>query len=148
MEKAFRSGQGDYIHLQGPVPQQLELDRVGAVVAAMGEAVPPVAFSSLMAQREFLDTDEARAFMRAYRRAMQWVIGSPAREIAEAEASFFPSISVEAIANAISRYQQLGTWREDIAINREQYEMAMDIFIFAGIFKERYRYEDVVVRSI
>jgi NitT/TauT family transport system substrate-binding protein len=148
MEKAFREGQGDFVHLQGPAPQQLEKDGVGSVVAAMGDAVPPVAFSSLMAMREFLETEKARAFMRAYHRALRFVIQSPAEEIAGVEASFFPGISVEAIAAAISRYQQLGTWRSDPAITREQYEMAMDVFIFAGVFKERYPYEDVVVSIV
>jgi NitT/TauT family transport system substrate-binding protein len=146
MEKAFREGQGDFVHLQGPGPQQLEKDGVGTVVAAMGDAVPPVAFSSLMATREFLKTSEAEAFKRAYLRALRFVIQSPAREIANTEAPFFPGASVEAIAAAISRYQQLGTWRSDPNITREQYEVAMDIFIFAGTFKERYAYEDVVVQ--
>src|SRR5262249_52502613 len=111
MEEAFRDGQGDFIHLQGPAPQQLEKDGIGKIVAAVCEAIPPVAFSSLMAMPAFLQTDQASVFMRAYLRALRFVIESPAQEIAEIEASFFPAASVEAIAAAISRYQQLGTWR-------------------------------------
>ena len=99
-----------------------------------------------MAAREFLQTPEADAFKRAYLRALRFVIQASAREIAELETSFFPGISVEAIADAISRYQQLGTWRSDPNITREQYEVALDIFFFAGAFKERYAYDDVVVQ--
>jgi len=146
MEKTFREGQGDFIHLQGPAPQQLEKDGVGKVVAALGDAVPLVAFSSLMATREFLQTPEAAAFKRAYLRSLRFVIQSPAREIADLEAPFFAGVPVETLASAISRYQQLGTWRSDPNITREQYEVAMDIFIFAGTFKERYAYEEVVVQ--
>src|SRR6266699_3092322 len=134
MEKAFREGRGDFVHLQGPAPQQLEKDGAGKVVAAMGDAVPPVAFSSLMATREFLQTPKAHAFMRAYRRAIRFVIGSPPEEIAEIEAPFFKGFSVDALAAAVSRYQQLGSWRLDPTITREQYEVAMDVFIFAGVF--------------
>src|SRR5262245_36124366 len=144
MVKAFRGGQGDFVHLQGPAPQQMEKDGVGRIVAAVGEVNPPVAFSSLMATRQFLATDRAEAFKRAYLRALRFVIQSSGQEIAEVEASFFPGTSIDAIAAAISRYQQLGTWRSDPRITREQYEMAMDIFIFSGSFKERYAYEDVV----
>src|SRR5215831_4228062 len=104
MEKAFREGTGDFIHLQGPAPQQLELDGVGKVVAAVGEAVPPVAFSSIMATREFLQTPEAAAFKRAYLRALRFVIQSSAREVADLEAAFFSGLSSAAIAAAISRY--------------------------------------------
>ena len=145
MEKAFRAGQGDYVHLQGPAPQQLEREGVGKIVAALGDAIPPVAFSSLMAMREFLDTPKARAFMRAYRRSLRFVRESSPREIAETEAGFFPGVSIDAIEAAIARYQQLDTWRADPTITREQYETAMDVFIYAGVFKQRFAYEDVVV---
>jgi NitT/TauT family transport system substrate-binding protein len=146
MEKSFREGEGDFVHLQGPAPQQLELDGIGKVVAAIGNAVPPVAFSSLMATRRFLQTPEAEAFKRGYLRALRFVIQTSAREIAEIEAPFFSGASIEAITAAISQYQLLGTWRSDPNITREQYEVAMDIFLFAGTFKERYAYHDVVVQ--
>jgi NitT/TauT family transport system substrate-binding protein len=146
MAKAFREGKGDYVHLQGPAPQQLEIDGAGKIVAAMGEVIPPVAFSSLMATREFLSSEKAQAFMRAYRRSLRFVIESPAREVAKIEAAFFPDIPAGAIESAVVRYQQLGTWRLDPTITREQYETAMDVFIYAGVFKERFAYEDVVAR--
>jgi len=67
MDAAFRKGEGDYIHQQGPAPQQLEHDRAGHVVASVGQAIGPVAFSSLAATRAWLGTDAARRFMRALR---------------------------------------------------------------------------------
>src|SRR5207253_3871979 len=121
MEKAFREGEADYVHLQGPAPQQLEKDGIGKTVAAMGDIIPPVAFSSLMATREFLQTPKAQAFMRAYRRSLRFVIESPAQEVAKIEAAFFPDVPAGAIGSAVARYQQLGTWRLDPTITREQY---------------------------
>ncbi|MEE9317301.1 MAG: hypothetical protein V3U48_03315, partial [Rhodospirillales bacterium] len=41
MDAAFRGGDGDYIHQQGPAPQQLEFDGVGHVVAAVGDPIGP-----------------------------------------------------------------------------------------------------------
>ena len=40
MDAAFRAGRGDYIHQQGPAPQQLEHDGVGHVVAALVIVIP------------------------------------------------------------------------------------------------------------
>src|SRR5262249_21969296 len=130
--------------LQGPAPHQLEIDGAGRVVAAIGEAVPPVAFSSLMAMPDFLKTPKARAFMRAYRRALRFVVETAPNEVAESIASFFTNVSRKALSDSIAAYQALGTWRFDPAITREQYETAMTVFNFAGVFKERYAYEDVV----
>jgi len=51
MDAAFRAGEGDYIHQQGPAPQQLEHDRLGHVVATVGDPIGPCGFSSLAATR-------------------------------------------------------------------------------------------------
>jgi NitT/TauT family transport system substrate-binding protein len=144
VEKAFRAGNGDYVHLQGPAPQQLEIDKVGTIVACVGDALPPLAFSSLMAMPAFLGTERARRFMRAYRRALDWVNDAPAAEVARSVRTLFEGVSEAAIAEAIERYRRLGTWRRDPSIPRDQYEVSMDAFVYAGIFDRRFPYEDVV----
>jgi NitT/TauT family transport system substrate-binding protein len=147
MQAAFVSGVGDYIHLQGPAPQQLEADGVARVVARVGDVIPPVAFSTLMALPSFLESSRALAFMKAYRRALDWANDAPAEEIAEAEAPLFDDrVARPALIAAIREYQRLGTWRRDPAIPRDQYETAMDIFIAERAYSRRFRYEDVVTR--
>lgn len=146
MEQSFRSGTGDYIHLQGPAPQQLESDGVGTVLACVGNALPPLAFSSLMATREFLATAKAAAFMRAFRLALNWVNDEDSQDIARSLASHFPDHSEGAVSSAISAYQKLGTWKRDPVIPEPQYEVSMDAFLFSGVFKRRFAYSDVVVQ--
>ncbi|MGB9606111.1 MAG: ABC transporter substrate-binding protein [Bryobacteraceae bacterium] len=141
----FRAGRGDYAHLQGPAAQQLEHEGCGWVVALVGEAMPPVAFSSLLASRSFLETSAARAFLRAYVRAREWVRATPAREVAAREACFFPGIAVEALCAAIERYQALGCWEGGLAIPRDLYEQALDVFLHAGLITRRWPYEEVVL---
>ncbi len=85
MMTAWHQGQAAYFHEQGPYPQQLEHEQVAHVVASVGEALGPVAFSSLTATREWLRKPEAQQFMRAYRKAREWVNTAPAAEIARAE---------------------------------------------------------------
>ena len=94
MIAAFRKGEGDFIHLQGPAPQQLEHDGAGHIVTSLADAIGPCAFSSLAATREWLATDMAKRFMAAYRKARAWLIATPAAEVAKAEASFFPDIDL------------------------------------------------------
>jgi NitT/TauT family transport system substrate-binding protein len=145
IDAAFRNGLGDYVHQQGPAPQQLERESIGYVVASVGEAMPPVAFSSLMASREFLKTGAAKAFIRAYARARRWVNQAPADEVADREAEFFPQTDRNALINTIARYQALGCWDGDLAITRERYEQALNVFLHSGKISRRYPYEDVVV---
>jgi NitT/TauT family transport system substrate-binding protein len=143
MDAAFRSGEGDYVHLQGPAAQQLEHDGAGYVVASVGEAMPPVAFSSLCASRGFLKTDIARAFLRAYRKSREWAQKSRAAEIVRAESSFFPPIHPNALAAAVRTYQRLGCWKGDLVIPRNLYTQSLRVF--AGEIARPQAYEDVVV---
>lgn len=145
MEAAFRAGQGDYVHLQGPAPQQLEKDGVGHVVASVGAAIGPVAFSSLAAHRRWLETETALAFMRAYRKGRQYVIGSPAVEIAAVEADFFKGVDREVLARTIQTYQDLDCWTPEVEISRESYAVGLDVFQHSEVITKRHAYEDVVV---
>ena len=144
MDEAFRRGDGDYVHQQGPAPQQLEHDRVGHVVASVGQAIGPVAFSSLAATRAWLGTDMARRFMRAYRKARQWLLATPAARVAEAEASFFPEIDRAVLTATIAYYQKLGCWTPHVEITRPAFEVALDVFVHSKLITKRHRYEDVV----
>jgi NitT/TauT family transport system substrate-binding protein len=144
MDEAFRKGEGDYIHQQAPAPQQLEHDHVGHVVASVGQAIGPVAFSSLAATRAWLAADMARRFTRAYRKARQWLLATPPARVAEAEASFFPDIDRAVLTSTIAYYQKLGCWSPHVEIMRPAFEVALDVFQHAGLITKRHRYEDVV----
>ena len=144
MQAAFRSGQGDYVHLQGPAPQQLEADGVGHVVAAVGEAIGPVAFSSLCARRDFIATDMARAFTAAYARARAWVRETPAARVAEIEAGHFGDVDREVLTRTIAAYQHLGCWNGSLAIPRDAYEVTLDVFQHSGLISRRHPYDAVV----
>lgn len=147
IERAFRNGQGDYVHLQGPAPQQLEQEGIGKVVAVVGDAVGPVAFSSLCATREWLHSDMARAFMRAYRRARDFADRAPAEEIAalEADAGFFPGVDRSVLVHTIAAYQKQGCWSGDVAIPPQAYENLLEVFLFSGLISRRHPYNATVV---
>jgi NitT/TauT family transport system substrate-binding protein len=143
IDKAFRDGQGAYVQQQGPFPQQLEADGVGHIVAQVGPKIGPNAFSSLASTREWLATDQAKAFMRAYKKTRQYMIDTPAEEIAKAEKSYFPNIDEAVLAKCIASYQKLGCWTPHVEITKPAFEVALDVFEHFGTLKKRYAYEQV-----
>jgi NitT/TauT family transport system substrate-binding protein len=143
MDQAFRDGQGQYVQQQGPFPQQLEADGVGHVVAQVGPMVGPCGFSSLVAMRDWLATDMAQAFTRAYIKTRQYMNEESAAEIAKAQSSYFPKIDLSVLEACIATYQQLGNWTPHIEITQKAYEATLDIYQYAGGLTERYIYEDV-----
>jgi NitT/TauT family transport system substrate-binding protein len=146
IEQAFRDGKGDYVHMQGPVPQQLEYEEIGHVVASVGEAVGPVAFSSLCARPEWLQTDIAKVFVRAYKNSVNYVLEASPKELAarEQEAGFFTDINTDVLASTIKAYQDLGCWQADIDISRESYENLLEVFIHSGGITKHHAYNQVI----
>jgi NitT/TauT family transport system substrate-binding protein len=144
MMAAFRAGEGDFFHEQAPYPQQLEQEGRAHVVASVGEVIGQVAFSSLAASPQWLSRPEANLFMRAYRQARLWTHCATPDEIATAEQSFFPGIAPEALARSIAFYQKLGTWDGPVLIEREPYEVALDVFLHSRLIARRHAYAEVV----
>ena len=146
MDAAFRAGTGQYIHQQGPAPQQLAADGVGHVVAQLGPVIGACGFSSLAANPAWLATDEAKAFTRAYIKTRNYMNDTPAVEIARAEKPLFPNIDEAVLADCIDTYQKMGVWTRHIDITDAGYEAMLDIFEYDGMLKTRYAYDQVCAK--
>ena len=143
IDKTFRDGKGTYVQQQGPFPQALEADGVGHIVAEVGPMIGPCGFSSLAATSEWLRTDMALAFMRAYRKARKYLTDAPAAEIASLEKPYFPHVDQTALTKCIDSYQKLGCWTPHVEITPDAFEATLDIFEYNSIINQRFTYEQV-----
>ena len=146
MDAAFRRGEGQYIHQQGPAPQQLEADKAGYVVAALGPVIEPCAFSSLAAMPDWLATDEGKAFCRAYQNTRDYMNDTSAADIAVAQKPLFPNTDEAVLAECIKAYQDMGCWPRHMAITDKGYDAMLDIFTYDGKITSRHPYDDVCLR--
>ena len=146
MDAAFRDGQGQYIHQQGPAPQQLEADGVGHIAAALGPIVGACAFSSLAAMPDWLQSDDGRAFCSAYASARQYLASTPAAEIASSQKPLFPGINEEVLTQCVHAYQEMGCWPADMEISDEGYNAMLDIFAFDQKITKRHAYDTICFR--
>jgi len=143
IDRAFREGKGEYVQQQGPYPQQLQADGVGHIVAQVGKQIGPCGFSSVAATRDWLKTDMAKAFVRAYAKTRAYMNAMPAAEIARAEKPYFPDTDEGVLADCIATYQRLGCWTPHVEITRAAYEKTLDVYEYNGLLKRRYRYDEV-----
>lgn len=143
MDAAFREGKADYVQQQGPFPQQLVADGAGHIVAMVGEQVGLCGFSSLAATTDWLSTDMAKAFVRAYRKTRLYMNEESAAEIARAQKEYFPDIGTDVLTDCIATYQKLGNWSSHIEITESAYEATLDIYQYAGGLEQRYAYGEV-----
>jgi NitT/TauT family transport system substrate-binding protein len=128
MMEAFRAGEGDYVHLQGPGPEILADEGYSKSSVSVGAAMPAVAFSSLCCAPSFVGSDAYDAFRRGYTKAREWVRSADPMEVAAKEIALFPNLKSEVLAASIRHYQGLGTWDGSISIERKLYEQALTVF--------------------
>ncbi len=145
MDGAFRGGQGAFVHQQGPAPQQLEKDGAGYRVASIGEAIGPIAFSSLCAMRDWLESDMAKNFLHAYQLAMNDVIEMDASDIARIIHPMLPNIDRDVLETTLNDYKKLDTWNSDISINSESYENLLKVFLHSGYISKAHPMASCVV---
>ena len=143
MEAAFRSGDGDYIHLQGGIPQQMELEGAGHIVAYVGHGLTPLAFSSVAAPRTIAQSDRLQPFLRAFAKAKSWARETPPSEVARTLAPLFRALGIEALTAAIAACQNLGCWNGGAAIPRADYQEAEKAFLWANAIQRAHAYEEV-----
>ena len=103
-------------------------------------------FSSLAARPEWLESEEAKAFTRAYIKTRNYMNDASAAEIAAAEKPLFPNIDEAVLADCIHTYQNMGVWTRHIDITDDGYNAMLDIFEYDGMLKTRYAYDQVCAR--
>ncbi len=145
MDAAFRAGRGELVHQQGPAPQQLEKDGVGHCVASVGEALGPIAFSSLCATREWLETDMALEFLDAYAEAMADLVEMTPERIAQTIGPALPGIDEDVLIRTLEDYKALDTWKPDISIDSESYETLLKVFRHSGLISRDYPMDALIV---
>ncbi len=143
MDEAFRSGKGKYVQQQGPYPQQLEADGAGHIVAQCGPLIGPNAFSSLASTREWLASDEAKAFTRAYTKARAFISTKSADEVTDIILPYFKESNRNALAQCIDSYQKLGCWTPHAEITQQAFDNLLEIYTSTGEIDQRYPYEKV-----
>ncbi|HBC06036.1 MAG TPA: hypothetical protein DC046_00450 [Rhodospirillaceae bacterium] len=89
---------------------------------------------------DWLATDAAKAFTRAYAKTRVWINEVPADEVARKVAEFFPETHASVLAECIAAYQGLGNWAPRVEITEPSLAVAQDVFRFAGHIKEPYPY--------
>lgn len=144
--KAFADGTGDYVQLQDPLARNLVAQGKGCLVAMIGDAIGPIAFSSVATSQRMLRErpDTVRTFMKAYSRARHWIADTDAPGIAAAIEPWFQDVDPQVLHDAIAGYKALGTWTRKTAIARDAFETALDMFTLVpeltGV-TQRYAYD-------
>jgi NitT/TauT family transport system substrate-binding protein len=145
----FVAGRADYL-LQGqPVTERLVAAGQAHVVAPLGPALGPLAFSAYLVTPRFMAerAPALDAVLRALYRAQRWLHGHRPEEIAEHVAPVFPGEERPVLAAAIRRYLAGKTWPADPILRRPGFDALQEVLLLRGFIRKSYPYEAAVDTS-
>ena len=141
----FRAGQARYL-LQGqPTADILLESREACLVAALGPALGPVAFSAYPAtSRALVERRESiECAVRVLARAQRRLHGHPAAEAAQAVQWAFPELTPRLLTGAIHRYLATRTWPSDPVVHRAELDALQEILLH-GAIRRTHAFETIV----
>jgi NitT/TauT family transport system substrate-binding protein len=142
---ALRAGGLDAAQFFEPVVEQALMTGIGHLWQAASER-GRTTYTAFVTTRDRLsrEPEPLLRMVRAIDRTQQWMGASPAAQIAEAIASFFPALAPDVLARAIARYRAQGVWGGDPVLPEDGFDRLRRGLVSGGFIRRSVPYQDCV----
>ena len=146
MAGAFTGGTGDFVSLFEPQALQMEKEKIGFVVASVGELGGNVPYTAYHAKKSYIkDNPEViKGFSKAIQRALDYVHENNSESIASAIESYFPDTSKSDLIKIIDRYKKIDSWYDTTYINKNDFNHIQEIMKNASELDKKAPYDKLV----
>lgn len=150
MTSAFLGGTADYCTVFEPTASEYQSNGQWYVVASVGEQAGEVPYTSFIALDSFIkdNQDTLESFLKAIKKAHEFMSKSSDVEIAQAIIKQFPSTSINSIAASVKSYKSINAWKTDLQGTESSFNRLQDIMENAGELETRVPFEKIVDNSI
>lgn len=142
---ALRAGSIDAAQLFEPVVEEA-LASGAAHLWHAASSRGRTTYTAFVTTRDWLlrDPEPLLRMTRAIGRTLQWIKEKPAEEIADAIASFFPTIDRGVLARALARYRAQCVWGEDPVLPEEGFDRLRRGLVSSGFIRSPVAYDACV----
>lgn len=146
MTSAFISGTADYCTVFEPTASEYEKEGKWHIVASVGEASGEIPYTSFIALESYLDKNEdtVKGFLRAIKKAFEFINSHTEYEVAESIVKQFPSTSITSIETSIKSYKKIDSWQEEMQGTEASFNTLQDVMINAGELEEKVPFTSLV----
>lgn len=150
MTSAFLSGIADYCTVFEPTASEYEANGTWHIVASVGAQGGEIPYTSFIALESYIDENREtlEGFMRAIKKAHEFMATHTEKEVAEAIVKQFPSTTISSIETSLKSYKNINAWRSDLKATEASFNRLQDIMINAGELAERVEFSKLVDNSI
>ena len=144
---AFTSGEGDYVTLFEPTATLTQNANEGYILASLGEQTGFIPYTNFFCNKSYLEKngDIIQKFTNAIYKGVNYVYTHDPSLVANSIHSHFTSSTIEELTIVIQRYLSIEAWAKSPVLNKEAYELFLDIMEEANELDKRTPYEKIVV---
>lgn len=150
MTSAFISGTADYCTVFEPTASEYEKAGTWHVVASVGEKGGEIPYTSFIALESYLSEEKETvvSFLKAIKKAHDFMDTHTELEIAESIVKQFPSTSINSIETSIKSYKKIDAWKKDLVPTEKSFDRLMEIMISAGELSEKANFNEITDNSL
>ena len=145
MTSAFIQGTGDYCTVFEPTASEYEKNGTWHIVASVGEQGGEIPYTSFIALDSYINENPEiiRSFIKALKKAYDFMAEKTSKEVAEAIVKQFPSTTIESIETSINSYKEINAWKLDMQPTESSFNRLQDIMQNAGELTNRVNFADI-----
>ncbi len=143
---AFTSGEGDYVTLFEPTATLTEKAKEGYILASLGEQTGLIPYTNYFCNKSYMEENEdvIQKFTNAIYKGVEYVYTHTPEEVAKAIHPYFTSSTIEELTIVMERYLSIEAWAKTPVLNKEAYELFLDIMEEANELDKRTPYDKIV----
>lgn len=150
MTSAFLSGTADYCTVFEPTASEYQASGKWHVVASVGEQSGEIPYTSFIALGSYIknNQDKLEKFMKALKKAHEFISTHTEYEVAEAIVKQFPSTTINSIETSIKSYKNIDAWKTDLQATEDSFNRLQDVMQNANELSNRVPFNKIVDNSI
>ena len=146
LTSAFLSGTGDFVNLFEPNATKLEKEKLGYIVASIGEKSGEMPYTTFNARKSFINKNkkDVEKFTIAISKGLKFTKDNTSKEIAKVISPQFKDISYDDLVKIVERYKNADSWLDTPYIEKQLFENLEDIMIDSNQITDYVPYNDLI----
>lgn len=150
MTSAFIGGTADYCTVFEPTASEYQANGTWHIVASVGEQSGEIPYTSFIALDSYINNNQEtlKGFLRAIKKAYDFMNNNSERVVAEAIVKQFPSTSITSIETSIKSYKNINAWTKNLQATESSFNRLQDVMISAGELSSKVPFNKLVNNSL
>ena len=150
MTSAFLGGTADYCTVFEPTASEYQANGQWHIVASVGEQGGEIPYTSFIALSSYIQNNREllTSFMKAIKKAHEFMATHTEYEVAEAIIKQFPSTTINSMETSIKSYKSIDAWKTNLQASEQSFIRLQNIMENAGELSSRVPFNNIVDNSI